>query len=50
MRALDCINKSLGKEIVRFAVQGFEKKYRLKAEHLSKKYTTDIHQVLKVYN
>jgi DNA polymerase V len=50
MNALDSINKSLGKEIVRFAVQGYEKKYRLKAEHLSQKYTTDIRQVLKVYN
>jgi len=50
MNALDNINRSLGKEIVRFAVQGYEKKYRLKAEHLSKKYTTDINQVLKIKN
>jgi DNA polymerase V len=50
MNALDSINKSLGKEIVRFAVQGYERKYRLKAEHLSKKYTTDIAQLLKISN
>jgi DNA polymerase V len=50
MNALDTINKSLGKEIVRFAVQGYEKKYRLKAAHLSKKYTTNIDQLLKVNN
>ncbi|RYY19847.1 MAG: Y-family DNA polymerase [Chitinophagaceae bacterium] len=50
MTALDNINKSLGKEIVRFAVQGYEKKYRLKAAHLSKKYTTNFEQLLKVEN
>ena len=48
MTALDSINKSLGKEIVRFAVQGFEKKYRLKTAYISRKYTTDIDQVIKV--
>ncbi|MHA4845908.1 Y-family DNA polymerase [Flavitalea antarctica] len=50
MNALDSINKSLGKEIVRFAVQGYEKKFRLKAAHLSKKYTTNIDQLVKVNN
>lgn len=50
MAALDKINNSMGKEIVRFAVQGYEKKYRIKAEHLSRKYTTNINQVLKVNN
>ncbi len=48
MTAMDKLNKSLGKELVRFAVQGFEKKYQLRADHLSQKYTTDIHQILKV--
>ncbi|HMG67537.1 MAG TPA: Y-family DNA polymerase [Chitinophagaceae bacterium] len=48
MAAMDKVNRSLGKEIVRFAVQGFEKKYKLRADHLSKKYTTDINQILKV--
>lgn len=50
MQALDNINKSLGKEIVRFAVQGYEKKYRLKSEFLSKKYTTRIDEIVKVKN
>ncbi|HTE28519.1 Y-family DNA polymerase [Flavitalea sp.] len=50
MSALDSINKSLGKEIVRFAVQGFEKKYRLKTAYISRKYTTNIDQVIKVLN
>lgn len=48
MEAMDTINKSLGKEIVRLSVQGFEKRYRLKTEFLSAHFTTDINQVLKV--
>ena len=50
INALDKINKSLGKEIVRFAVQGYEKKYRLKTDHLSPCYTTNIDQIIKVKN
>lgn len=48
MKVLDRVNHSMGKETVRFAVQGFEKRYRLRAEHPSQQYTTDIHQILKV--
>lgn len=48
MNTLDAINKMLGKETVRFAVQGFEKKWRLKAEWLSPCYTTNIDHILKV--
>ena len=48
MTAMDKVNRSLGKEIVRFAVQGFEKKYKLRADHLSRRYTTDISQILKI--
>ena len=44
------ISKSLGKEVVRMAVQGFDKKYRLKAEYLSPCYTTNIKHILKVKN
>jgi DNA polymerase V len=50
MRTLDAVNRSLGKESVRMAVQGFEKRYRLRAEHLSRKYTTNIDHVIKVRN
>ena len=50
MKALDKVNKSLGKEVVRMAVQGFDKKYRLKAEYLSPCYTTNIKHILKVKN
>ena len=47
-RLVDSINKSLGQEIVRHAVQGFAKRYKLKAEYLSKKYTTNINEVLHI--
>lgn len=48
MKAMDKTNKLMGKNVVRFAVQGYENRYRLKAEHLSKKYTSDINQVLSI--
>jgi DNA polymerase V len=48
METMDKVNKSLGKEIVRLSVQGFEKRYRLKTEHLSSHFTTHLNQVLKV--
>ena len=50
MQALDAINKSLGKETVRMAVQGFKKSYKLRADHLSQAYTTDINALLHVEN
>lgn len=48
MEAMDKVNNALGKETVRMAIQGFEKRYRLKAEFLSPCYTTNINQLLKV--
>lgn len=48
MEAMDKVNKALGKDVVRLAVQGFEKRYRLRAEHLSPCYTTNINHLLKV--
>jgi len=48
MQAMDSVNKLMGKETVRMAVQGFSKRYRLRADHLSRKYTTNIQDVLKV--
>ncbi len=46
--AIDSINQNLGKETVRFAIQGFEKRYRLKAEMLSQRYSTNINELIKV--
>jgi DNA polymerase V len=50
MDTLDDINRSLGKETVRSAVQGFERNYRLKAEYLSRRYTTRMSDILKIRN
>ena len=48
MTAMDKINKALGKDLVRFAVQGFDKKWKLRAAHLSKRYTTNINELLTI--
>ena len=48
MRTIDQINRSLGKEILRSAVQGFERNYRLKAAYLSPRYTTRMREILKI--
>ena len=50
METLDKVNNSLGSEIVRFAIQGFEKRYKLKADYLSQRYTTNIDEILHVKN
>ncbi len=50
MATLDHVNAALGNESVRFAVQGFEKRYRLKAEYLSQRFTTNMNEVLHVKN
>lgn len=46
--ALDKVNKTLGKDLVRFGIQGFNKKYKARAAHLSPCYTTDINHVIKI--
>ena len=46
--ALDKINRSLGKDLVRFGIQGFDKKFKARAAHLSPCYTTDIKHVIKI--
>jgi DNA polymerase V len=48
MHTIDKINAGMGKEVVRSAVQGFSRNYRLKAEYLSPRYTTRIAEVLKI--
>lgn len=45
MKAMDLINKLKGKESVKMGVQVGEKKYRLRANHLSRHYTTNIHEL-----
>jgi DNA polymerase V len=48
MDLVDRINGSLGKELIRSAVQGFDRKYKLKTEYLSPAYTTRWEEVLKI--
>lgn len=48
VEALDKVNQAFGKDAVRYAVQGFERRYKLKADHLSQRYTTNINEVLHV--
>lgn len=45
---IDKVNKRFGKDIVRYAVQGYDKAYKLRADHLSKRYTTNINEILEV--
>ncbi|MEO8768495.1 MAG: DUF4113 domain-containing protein [Ferruginibacter sp.] len=47
---LDKLNKSMGKELVRFGIQGFEKKYKARAAHLSPCYTTKLEHIIKINN
>jgi DNA polymerase V len=48
MRTIDQINRSLGSEMIRAAVQGFDRSYRLKTEWLSPCYTTRMQEILKI--
>ena len=46
--AMDAINAVMGKDMVRMAVQRFDKRYKLRAEHLSKRYTTRLDEILNI--
>ncbi len=48
MDTMDKLNKGSGSELVRTASQGFERRYKLKAEYLSPCYTTNLKDILKV--
>ena len=48
MKTLDSCNKAFGKDLVRFARQGYNRKWRLKQERLSPCYTTNINQILTI--
>lgn len=50
MRTVDQINQSLGKDVLRTAVQGFDRSYRLKTDYLSPRYTTRIGEILRIKN
>ena len=48
MQAMDTVNDSYGKMKVRFAINGFERKWKLKQERLSPCYTTRMSELLRV--
>lgn len=50
MNTLDSVNGRFGKDSVRLAVQGYEKKWKLRQEKLSPCYTTRIEDILKIKN
>jgi DNA polymerase V len=48
MKTMDKANKAFGKDMIRFACQGYEKKWKLRAAHVSPSYTTNINQLLTI--
>jgi DNA polymerase V len=48
MKAMDTVNDSYGRMKVRFAVNGFERKWKLKQERLSPCYTTQMNELMQV--
>ena len=48
MRAMDTVNDSYGRMKVRFAVNGFERKWKLKQKRLSPFYTTRMEELMQV--
>lgn len=48
MEAIDAINRKNGHGTIRQAVQGNSCRFDLKREYMSKRFTTDIHDILKV--
>lgn len=48
MEAMDKINTSFGPDLVRFAVQGYEKRFKLRQAHRTPRYTTRIDEIVKI--
>jgi DNA polymerase V len=48
MKSLDGINKYFGKDLIKFATQGYQRNWKLRQEKLSPCYTTNINQVLTI--
>lgn len=47
-QVLDRINGAMGRDTVRYAVQGYEKKYKLRAQYLSPCYTTRMSDLITI--
>jgi len=48
LKAMDSLNVYFGKGTVRMAVQRFDERYKLRADHLSPRYTTRLSDILKI--
>ena len=48
MEAIDAINRKNGYGTIRQAIQGTDCRFDLKREYMSKQFTTNIHDILKV--
>ena len=48
-KAIDEINRKNGFNAVRVAVQGYDTKWRLKREYVSKRFTTNINEIIDVH-
>ena len=46
MKAIDSINRSYGTDVVRMATQEFNKKWKLRQDHLSQRYTTRFDELM----
>ena len=49
MLAMDKINNLMGVECVKTASQGWDLRYKMKSEHLSKQYTTNLNELKTIY-
>ncbi len=47
-KAMDKLNKRYGKDVIKFAAQGYSNKHKLRQEKLSPCYTTNINQLLTI--
>ena len=47
MKTVDEVNKSFGRDMVRFGVQDYEETWKLRQEHISQKFTTRLDQLPK---
>jgi DNA polymerase V len=48
MQTVDSLNKAMGKDLVRLARQGFARTFKLRQNHISKRFTTRINEILEI--
>lgn len=48
IKAIDEINRKNGYDTIKVAIQGTNKRWHLKCEHISRQYTTNLNEILKV--